>query len=80
MPNGKITYKDIYDAVESLETKMDKRLDEVLAIVVENTKRITAFEYWKANITGKITVAIAVVSFGLTIIQGWVRERLFGKQ
>ena len=77
--NNKVTLKDIYEVSNRLEDKMDKGFNKIAAGVEENAERITAIEYWKANLVGKLTAVLAILSFGITIVKDWVQEKLFGK-
>lgn len=78
------TLKDVYDVVNRLEDKVDKRLD---CMEREHTNRVSAIEIrtdalelWKSNITGKISVigAIAGTIMGVivSLITGFLSKKL----
>ena len=72
MTNNYITNKALYDL-------MKDRFDKVDIILKENGKRITVLEVWKANITGKITIAVAVVSLIMNFTWDYIKSKFNGK-
>jgi len=76
MTNGKVTLRDVYGATAALETKMDGRFDEMKKILKDYGKRITAIELWKANITGRIGVAVAILSLLFSMGWDYVKSKL----
>lgn len=69
MANDKITLRDIYEIVDRLEIKMDKRL-----YILEN--RTNALESFKDNLAGKITLFVGVLSICITIAWDWIKSKL----
>ncbi len=71
--NGRVTQKDLYNCLNNMESKLDKHFDKIENLIIDNSKRITTLEYWKANITGKITMAVVVIasSFSTVINFAW---------
>ena len=65
----KITLRDIYEIVDRLETKMDKRL-----CLLEN--RTNTLESFKDNLAGKITLFVGVLSICITIVWDWLKGKL----
>jgi len=76
MTNNRVTQRDIYDALNRLEDKMDVRFDEALKITGRNLERITVLEYWKANLTGKIAGAVAVISIVVSLATDWIKKKI----
>ena len=66
--NNRIMIQDIYDVVNRLEDKLDKRLEKVEG-------RIDSLEDFKGRITG---ISVVVSVFAGTV-SGWIWERLSGK-
>lgn len=67
--NSYITNKALYDL-------MKDRFDKVDIILKENGKRITVLEVWRANVLGKVTIAVAVVSLVLNFAWDYFRPKL----
>lgn len=79
MANSKVTIRDVYEAIDRMETRLDKRTLEIKKCVNDNTTDITALKYWKADLMGKITMAIALLSLVFTLALEFVREKFFNK-
>ena len=62
--------KDVYQAVQRLEDKMDKRMVKMEEEVEEICK-------WKDNLSGKIAIVVGFASLCATLTLDWVREKLF---
>ena len=65
--NGKtnrVTLRDIYHLNEKIDEKLD-RLGE----------RVSILEMWRANLMGKVTAIIAVVSLVFTMIWEWFKSK-----
>ena len=76
MTSGKVTLRDVYGATADLETKMDKRFDEMMKILRGYGKRVRALELWKANMMGRIGVAVAVLSLVFSMGWDYVKSKL----
>ena len=76
MTNGKVTLRDVYGATADLEKKMDKRFDEIKKIVKDYGKRITAVELWRANMMGRVGVAVAILSLIFTMGWDYIKSKL----
>lgn len=76
MTNNKVTLHDLLEINNEILDKMDKMRIEIMVCVKDNEVRVTALEYWKANLMGKITVAIAMFSILTSIIIGWIKKQL----
>jgi len=76
---NKITYKDLYTAIEKTETNLsnqiDKKFEEIRDVVKDNSEDITVLKYWRANITGKLVLIAGVVGFVVSIAKDWVKEK-----
>jgi len=75
MTNGKVTLRDVYGATAELEKKIDKRFDEMMAILNNYGKRVRTIELWKANLMGRIGVAVAVLSLAFTMGWDYIKSR-----
>jgi hypothetical protein len=69
MPNNKVTIRDIYEIVNRLEDKVDRRL-----CLIDD--KINSLESFKDNLTGKIALLAAILSMGLTLLFNYVKEKL----
>jgi hypothetical protein len=69
MKNNKITLHDIFEIVNRLEDKMDKRLCSV-----EN--KVDTLESFKDNLLGKITFMTGIISLIFTCIWEYFREKI----
>jgi len=70
MPNNsKISIKDVYNVVDRMENKFDKRFDRLMTSIEKNSKRITTTEYWMENVKGRIAIIVAVATLGINF--GW---------
>jgi len=71
------TLKDVYEVVNRLEDKMDKRLT---CIEKDIEERLSEIEEWKNNITGKISIIAAmagsVMGIIVSIITAYITKRL----
>ena len=65
MSDTKITLQDLYTVTNRIEKKLD-RMEE----------RVSALEYWKADIMGKVTMAVAIISFLFTITWDWIKQKI----
>ena len=61
MTNGTVTNKDLYEAIEKLESKIAHRLEKVEECVAGNTA-------WRNQLTGKLAVMMGAVGLGINII------------
>ena len=68
MNNGKVTLRDIYEIVDRLETKMDKRL-----CVVE--EKVNELESFRDKLKGQLALITAVISAFLTLTIDWIRSK-----
>jgi len=68
MSNSKITLKDIYDIVNRLEDKTDKRI-----CLLE--EKINGLESFKDNLVGKITLMTGVLSLTFSLVWQWFKEK-----
>lgn len=73
--NNRVTQKDLYNCLDRMEEKMDKHFGKIETLISDNAKRITTLEYWKANITGKITVAVAFISLVINFAWDYIRSK-----
>ena len=64
-----ISIKDVYDVVDRMENKFDKRFDRMMASIEKNSKMITTHGYWIENVKGRIAIIVAVAT--LAINAGW---------
>jgi len=70
MPNkDNISIKDVYEVVDRMENKFDKRFDRMMTSIEKNSKRITTTEYWMENVKGRIAIIVAVATLGINF--GW---------
>ena len=74
--SGRVTLRDVYSATAALEAKMDKRFDEMTKILSGYDTRVSTLEIWRANISGKITLAIAIFSLAFTVAWDYLRRNL----
>ena len=78
------TLKDVYDVVNRLEDKMDKRLGCIEKDIADRMSmleiRTDGIESWKSNLTGKISIigAIAGSVMGIlfSLITAFVSKRI----
>ena len=68
MTNGTVTNKDLYEAIEKLESKIAHRLEKVEECVADNTA-------WRNQLTGKLAVMMGVVGLSINIV--W--DKLFNR-
>ena len=66
--NDTVTNRDLYDIINDLRKEMACRIDKIEIEVRETTN-------WKNQLTGKITVLVAVIGIGVNIL--W--DYLFNK-
>ena len=76
MTDGKVTLRDVYGATADLETKMDERFNEMKEILKDYGKRITAVELWRANMMGRLGVAVAILSLIFTMGWDYIKSKL----
>lgn len=76
MANNKVNLHDVYEAVSDLESKMDKRFDEMGRCISIHTEEITTLKIWRANLTGKISIIVACVSLVATLVVDWFRRKV----
>jgi hypothetical protein len=65
MANQSVTLKDVYAVVNRVEDKLDKL-----------ECRVSVIELWRAEIMGKITLIVGIVSLGFTAIWDWARKQI----
>ena len=58
MTNDKVTLRDVYDAVNSLEAKMTHRVEKLEVCVDDNTN-------FRNQLIGKMTVIFAVIGISV---------------
>ncbi len=69
MTTNKVTLSDIYEVVNRLEDKMDKRMSDL-----EN--RVNVLESFRDNLIGKIAAFSAIVAVSITMLWDWVKSKL----
>lgn len=69
MTNGKVSLKDVFDVVNRLEDKMDRRLCSV-------EEKVNGLEAFKDNLTGKITLLIGLVSLSFNFVFDYIRQKV----
>lgn len=65
MSNAKVTLRDVYEITDRIEGKLDKM-----------ESRISALELWRAELTGRITVIVGLISLAFTMAWDYVRRKL----
>ena len=75
MTNGKVSLRDILNLNEVIDAKLDKMTVKLEKTIFENTKRITTLEYWRANVMGKITFAVAALSLAINFGWDYIKSR-----
>lgn len=69
MSNGNyITNRDLYDAIERLESKLSHRIERVEQCVDSNTD-------WRNQLTGKLTVIMIVVGAAINFLWDQIFNR-----
>lgn len=66
MTEGKITNKDLYQAINDLRQELGHNIETLQLKVDENTN-------WRNQVTGKLTVLMIVVGTAIN----WMWDRLF---
>ena len=72
MPNSRVTLHDVYELTSNIREDI-KWLRECAE---SNAKRITGLEIWRANIMGKITIVVGVISITFSIIADWFKKKI----
>jgi len=67
--NNRVTLKDVFEVVNRLEDKMDKRLSVM-------DSKVDALESFKDNLAGKFIVIIGVFVICLDFFKDWLRKQL----
>jgi len=65
MANQSVTLKDVYAVVNRVEDKLDKL-----------ECRVGVLELWRAEIMGKITLIVGVISLCFTAVWDWARKQI----
>lgn len=68
----------LYAAIMGVQNEVGGKIDILhnrINDVVE--KRITPLEIWKSEITGKLTLLMAVFAFGFSFITEWIKSKFF---
>jgi len=76
MTNGKVSLRDVYGATSALEAKMDKRFDQMAAMIRSYGSRVRAIELWKENIMGKVGIIVAIVTIVFSMAWDYVKSKL----
>ena len=64
--NGsRVTLRDVYEVVNSVELKLDKLAD-----------RVSSLELWRANIMGKLVAFIAFINVIGVFAIDWVKSKI----
>ena len=90
MTNSEVTLRDILDVQNRVENKIDnfrkeinKKFDGMHIETNERfndvDKRIDKLEQWKENLSGKITMAIGIISIAFNVAWEFVKEK-FGRR
>jgi len=65
MTNDKVTLSDVYQVSNRIEDKLDKL-----------ECRVGVLELWRAEMMGKITLIVGIVSLCFTALWDWVRKQI----
>jgi len=77
MPNkDNISIKDVYEVVDRMENKFDKRFDRMMTSIDKNSVRITSTEYWMENFKGKVAVIVAIATLAVNFGWGIIKDKL----
>ena len=69
--NGRVTNKLLFDMMEGRFDRMEVKMDEA-------GKRITILEIYKANLAGKITILVGIVSFVVVCTWEYISSKFKG--
>lgn len=69
MPKAIVTLKDIYEVVNRLEDKMDRRM-----CIAE--EKIDVLESFKDDMAGKITLITGIFSLCFSLLWQWIKGKL----
>ena len=73
--NGNITNKDLWELSDKIVSKLDK-LDAKHALRMEIVcDRVRTLEVWRGAITAKLAIAVAGISFIMTVIWTYIRSK-----
>jgi len=76
MTNERVTLRDVYGATSALEDKMDKRFDQMAAMIRGYGKRVRTIELWRANIMGKVGIIVAIVTIVFSMVCEYIKSKL----
>ena len=74
--NNSPTLKDIYSITNRTEDKLDSFRREMTADFENNRQRITVLEIWKANLMGKVSLLVAILSLVFASIWSFLIKRI----
>ncbi len=64
-----IDYQVVYELI-------DKKTDLIITRIDGISARVGILENWRANLMGKLTLIVAIVGFGMSLLSGWIKEKL----
>lgn len=67
--NDKISNGEIYRLVLKIDTRLAN-------METEMNRRVTSLELWRAEISGKIAITVAVISVIASIIISWIKDKV----
>lgn len=65
MSNGKVTLQDVYAISNRIEDKLDKL-----------ECRVSVLELWRAELMGKVTIIVGLISLSFTAVWDWVKKQV----
>jgi len=68
MANSRVTLRDVYEITDRIEQKLDTMSRDF-------NKRISALELWKADLMGKVTMLVGLVSLAFSMLWDYIKSK-----
>jgi len=73
--NFKLSTAEFKGSVLAQLTEIRNDLNTIREFIEAHNERITVIEVWKANLMGKISLAVGILSLAFTCLWGFVKEK-----
>ena len=72
-----ITNKDLWDLSDKIMEKLDNIRNDNAEQIDIVCQRITTLEVWRGAITAKLAIAVAGISFIMTVVWTYIKSKWF---
>jgi len=68
MANSRVTLRDVYEITDRIEQKLDTMNRDF-------NERISALELWKADLMGKVTMLVGLISLAFSMLWDYIKSK-----